>query len=578
MNPIKKYIDITSSHRDRTRYPNPADFEVRLSNSSSQITDASAISAMNYPPPTRPTVLPSQYETFGYMYAPIPADSSVPLMPLTTTINLEHTWIDTNGNVSALHLRPFDNAYVGDYLEYVERNVANVSNAVPQYRRIISDSYLLDQVIGECKVLAVPSSFELRLDTTPALPPYLANYLVGKTIKIISGNANDEERTIVWYRQEDATIWLDAPIDNPSVAVGDFLAILSSIHQVVIDSPFTQTIPAWPATQYAADTFPSYARFRIRESIPVSWGTVSSVVNNNTIILSTNVSISPVGSWLWDTEPFIWVTATVSAISGGTLSVTPVPLQPSGFFNDMYVSAPSLTAQALDDAFRIIAWDGASFALNPPNVSPATIAPGAVVNIFQYTPSRYSMITAYTQSTNEISVSPPFSLLPRATDFYNILTVVNNEVDLNYTGSTVSQQQPHCYAIELVSITLPNTILQSGSRAIYYPYFYVAFYSVTMGGPGQTLIYSNNPASNSALFKVPSIYQDFVVARPFISLDGHGMVQTIKFKPNDNFRFTVFLPNGEVFATKDIDYYQPAPPNDLVQISATFSISRLGND
>ena len=53
------------------------------------------------------------------------------------------------------------------------------------------------------------------------------------------------------------------------------------------------------------------------------------------------------------------------------------------------------------------------------------------------------------------------------------------------------------------------------------------------------------------------------------------MVQTIKFKPNDNLYFSIFLANGELYETILPEYYSPSPPNPASQISASFSIRRL---
>ena len=53
------------------------------------------------------------------------------------------------------------------------------------------------------------------------------------------------------------------------------------------------------------------------------------------------------------------------------------------------------------------------------------------------------------------------------------------------------------------------------------------------------------------------------------------MTQTLKFKPNDNLRFSVHLANGELYETVLKDNVGPLAPNPLVQISALFSITRL---
>ena len=65
------------------------------------------------------------------------------------------------------------------------------------------------------------------------------------------------------------------------------------------------------------------------------------------------------------------------------------------------------------------------------------------------------------------------------------------------------------------------------------------------------------------------------VISPFVKIDGDGMVQTVKFKPNDNFKFGVYLPNGEPLQTVELDSFSPDYPDPLLQVSAMFSLKRL---
>lgn len=53
------------------------------------------------------------------------------------------------------------------------------------------------------------------------------------------------------------------------------------------------------------------------------------------------------------------------------------------------------------------------------------------------------------------------------------------------------------------------------------------------------------------------------------------MTQTVKFKPNDSLRFSVYLPDGRLFQTIQTDYLSPYPPNIRLQIEAIFSIRRM---
>ena len=62
----------------------------------------------------------------------------------------------------------------------------------------------------------------------------------------------------------------------------------------------------------------------------------------------------------------------------------------------------------------------------------------------------------------------------------------------------------------------------------------------------------------------------------FIKLDGDGAVQTVKFRPNDDLYFRVFLPRGELFETLTKDTSPPLQPNVFVQITAQFQIRKIG--
>ena len=154
----------------------------------------------------------------------------------------------------------------------------------------------------------------------------------------------------------------------------------------------------------------------------------------------------------------------------------------------------------------------------------------------------------------------------------------DNEQPLNYTGSTVSQNQTVCYEVELISLILPNLPLDNtiGGLIAFYPYLYVELSNKTAPSAGtKGILYSNNPNANRALFRVAVDDTPTPVISKFIKVDGDGAVQTIKFKPNDNLYLRVFLQNGTLFKTQDNDTSPPSPPDPFVQISAEFSIKRL---
>jgi hypothetical protein len=164
-------------------------------------------------------------------------------------------------------------------------------------------------------------------------------------------------------------------------------------------------------------------------------------------------------------------------------------------------------------------------------------------------------------------------------DKYEILPFsYDNHNPFVYTGSITSQQEISCYQIELMDLVLPNKILNCGfgSRIAFYPYLYVEVTNISGSSSGmKNSIYSNNPNATSAVFRVPIYDVQNPIASAFVKLDGDGMTQTLKFKPNDNIFFSVRLPNGELFKTIELDRYSPQQPNPDIQISALFSFKRL---
>jgi hypothetical protein len=139
----------------------------------------------------------------------------------------------------------------------------------------------------------------------------------------------------------------------------------------------------------------------------------------------------------------------------------------------------------------------------------------------------------------------------------------------------VSVNEAICYSVSLISLTIPNIPLKTGSRISFYPYLYVELANSTSpSGASKQIIYSNNPSSDKALFIAPVTQIQQPEENTFINLSGAGMTQTIKFKPNDNMRFSVYLPDGSLFETLDIDTLPPYEPQSSLQIDAVFSIQR----
>jgi len=168
-------------------------------------------------------------------------------------------------------------------------------------------------------------------------------------------------------------------------------------------------------------------------------------------------------------------------------------------------------------------------------------------------------------------------LLPPTTgDTINIISFsYDNFSPLLYNGTITSQNQTVCYEVMLVSLILPNVTLSTGSRIAFYPYLYVELTNASApSGMSQNIIYSNNPESGRALF----IISVTDVVQPgnsdFVKLLGR-MRQTVKFRPNDSLRFSVYLSDGTLFTPIKSDLYSPYEPDMRLQINALFSIRRL---
>jgi hypothetical protein len=172
-----------------------------------------------------------------------------------------------------------------------------------------------------------------------------------------------------------------------------------------------------------------------------------------------------------------------------------------------------------------------------------------------------------------------FSVLPTILANYQIECYTSdNTVPFNYTGSLVSQSQMVCYEIELINLILPNKtlIVGRGGQVAFYPFVYVKLQNVSGSSSGNTgVIYSNNPNSTKMLFRSPMDDIPNPLLSPFVKIDGDGMVQTVKFKPNDSLHFTVTLPDGSIFQTDEKETVGPLEPNPLAQISALFSLKKL---
>ena len=185
--------------------------------------------------------------------------------------------------------------------------------------------------------------------------------------------------------------------------------------------------------------------------------------------------------------------------------------------------------------------------------------------------------TLYLNKPLSIPIQPGFTCSIHQTGQINIVSFSKNNVNsLQYSGSIVSQSETVCYEIALLELTVPNVPLTSSGLITDYPFIYVQLSNDTSPNRASpSLIYSNNPSSRNAVFIAPVTDISDPTTDLFIKLGNPVMKQTMKFKPNDNLFFSIFLPDGTLFQTFQNDTVSPYPANDLLQVHATFSIRRL---
>ena len=188
---------------------------------------------------------------------------------------------------------------------------------------------------------------------------------------------------------------------------------------------------------------------------------------------------------------------------------------------------------------------------------------------------QFRIITSYEGSTQLATLSDPLLANPiTGVDTYNILVfTADSNASLVYSG-TKTLNQAVSYSIELLYVMLPNQLLKSGYGGTLdkYPYFIIKFFNAD-NQYADNVLYTNNPNEYGALFRVPMPLT--LKTETFFILRDSKCIQVVKFKPDQNLRFQILLPNGEpiIFATPDNK--SPSEPNPFLQISASFAIRRI---
>jgi hypothetical protein len=150
----------------------------------------------------------------------------------------------------------------------------------------------------------------------------------------------------------------------------------------------------------------------------------------------------------------------------------------------------------------------------------------------------------------------------------------DNAIPLLYSGDPNTSTNTY-YEIELLWMTFPKQVLGVGygGEPDKYPALYVQLYNDGNMLANQVMYSNNGAASMSALFVTP--IADYYGDSKFLTLKDCRMRQIVKFIPNQDLRFTITLPSGEVVQFADSDTLSPNAPNPFLQVHALFSLRKI---
>ena len=185
------------------------------------------------------------------------------------------------------------------------------------------------------------------------------------------------------------------------------------------------------------------------------------------------------------------------------------------------------------------------------------------------------LISSYDGSTHQVTLASPMPNIPTAGDTLELDSFSrDNASTLVYSGVVNNSGQNAFYEIELCWLSVPNIILNVGYGGTLdrYPYIYVNLYNEGKRLANQVM-FSNNPNSTLALFKVP--INEYFGDTSFITLKDSKSKQIVRFETNQDLRFTLTLPDGTIIKYGTDDTVSPLEPDPFTQVNALFSLRKL---
>lgn len=523
----RRYIELYSANRNRNQYPLQSSFEVPFAPTRQLSSGYQAFDAL--------CTGPIFYKWNGYNNYNVGTNPNFP-WPIASPATAGNS---TPGCIyipaASTDLSPMPNYYVGYQLN-------NLAPAPNNEKRLIvgydpsNAKFILDQPFT-----AVPTNVGIN-DPSDGTT---STYGVAK-IHIPTKDINDN-CVRVWSNAYDGCYIVDETASDESNIIYAMITSYNFLTQIAtLDRPLT----GWTNSD----------QLTIRKTLPQEKYTLTALPTSNGTFVYYNGIIYN------------------SSVLSSTVGTIVVP--------GVIVTLPA------NQGNREINYYAGKYIYNTSNSASPPINGGGIYGLYFIKSSYYNHITGLVellvdhtsipQITCSYNQQSQFIQNPNPDNFLqvgNIINIVNyikdNYAPLNYNGSVVSQSESVCYEVSLISLILPNVVLRTGARAAFYPFFYVEFTNTTSpSGASNNIIYSNSPTSNRALFIVPVTDTQQPLNSSFVKLYSN-MSQTIKFKPNDSLRFSVYLPDGRLFETVEQDYLSPYPPNGILQIDAVFGIRRI---
>jgi hypothetical protein len=604
-----RYFEFDSTYRNRTQFPSPASFVIDIAQSGQKsrenaldpVSNASPILEWNNS--FQETVAANNIPNITMISVPSSGEGLI--NNTTFQIKVPDIPPGTGGfrqvsgfyNGASIYITVGGTVYSRRIISY---NYINLTTAI-----ISLDSPMEDAAFAASVTATISNPTPIPTNTpTPVAPPSITPIIQF----FIPGGAGIDNYYVNYYIQVLA---------NPTSGVSAQTARITSYNGLTR----LATLSSATTQDWASDTFAN-ANFAIRKALPVSTGAIYGI-NSNGTALQLDVSElgnTPSGTYSNSALRIVQISTgsgnQPSAANGfSALSYPPNPpfqeeavisnfVSGVGIFSNVVNTGSSSTFNlgTTPNTFNYIGCLVTNTSIAFPHstgvIASATFNSNTMM--YTYTISSWSngtptngnnwvICTAfinYTMSNPSaglaFSTNPPLVNIAGTTyPTYEIEQFSReNYTPFIYTGSIVSSQQEVCYEIELLNLVLPNTLLQSGrgGRAIFYPYLYVELQQISASaGHQRGIMYSNNPNSYKMLFRALVNDTSTPAASPFIRIDGDGMTHVVKFKPNDSFKFGVYMSDGTLFRTVATDTTPPTEPNPMVQISACFSFKRMKN-